>query len=108
MPLWRLSRSSPQRAAIRAITLGSVRWYLRLAPAVEMLLTKPKGLADPLHALLVASAHQVEYSRNAPQATVHAAVDAARMLKEERATGLGERGLAPICERTRRSFRPRR
>jgi 16S rRNA (cytosine967-C5)-methyltransferase len=80
--------SSPQRAAIRAITLGSVRWYLRLAPAVEMLLTKPKGLVDPLHALLVASAHQVEYSRNAPQATVHAAVDAARMLKEERATGL--------------------
>jgi 16S rRNA (cytosine967-C5)-methyltransferase len=80
--------SSPQRAAIRAITLGSVRWYLRLAPAVEVLLTKPKGLADPLHALLVASAHQVEYSRNAPQATVHAAVDAARMLKEERATGL--------------------
>jgi 16S rRNA (cytosine967-C5)-methyltransferase len=80
--------SSPQRAAIRAITLGSVRWYLRLVPAVEMLLTKPKGLVDPLHALLVASAHQVEYSRNAPQATVHAAVDAARMLKEERATGL--------------------
>jgi 16S rRNA (cytosine967-C5)-methyltransferase len=80
--------SSPQRAAIRAITLGSVRWYLRLAPAIEMLLTKPKGLVDPLHALLVASAHQVEYSRNAPQATVHAAVDAARMLKEERATGL--------------------
>ena len=80
--------SSPQRAAIRAITLGSVRWYLRLAPAVEMLLTKPRGLVDPLHALLVASAHQVEYSRNAPQATVHAAVDAARMLKEERATGL--------------------
>ena len=80
--------ASPQRAAIRAITLGSVRWYLRLAPAVEMLLTKPRGLADPLHALLVASAHQIEYSRNAPQATVHAAVDAARMLKEERATGL--------------------
>jgi 16S rRNA (cytosine967-C5)-methyltransferase len=80
--------AAPQRAAIRAITLGSVRWYLRLAPAVEMLLTKPKGLVDPLHALLVASAHQIEYSRNAPQATVHAAVDAARMLKEERATGL--------------------
>jgi 16S rRNA (cytosine967-C5)-methyltransferase len=80
--------AAPQRAAIRAITLGSVRWYLRLAPAVELLLTKPKGLVDLLHALLVASAHQIEYSRNAPQATVHAAVDAARMLKEERATGL--------------------
>jgi 16S rRNA (cytosine967-C5)-methyltransferase len=53
-----------------------------------MLLTKPKGLADSLHALLVASAHQIEYSRNAPQATVHAAVDATRMLKEGRGSGL--------------------
>jgi 16S rRNA (cytosine967-C5)-methyltransferase len=80
--------TSPHRAAIRAITLGSVRWYLRLAPAVDMLLTKPKGLADSIHALLVASAHQVEYSRNAPQATAHAAVDATRILKEGRASGL--------------------
>ena len=80
--------SVPHRAAVRAITLGSVRWYLRLAPAVAPLLTRPKGVAPRLHALLVAAAHQIEYSRNAPQATVHAAVDAARMLKEERATGL--------------------
>lgn len=80
--------SVSHRAAVRAITLGSVRWYLRLAPAVEMLLTRPKGVAKELHALLVASAHQIEYSRNAPQATVHAAVDAARMLKEHRASGL--------------------
>ena len=80
--------AAPQRAAIRAITLGSVRWYLRLAPAVDMLLTKPRGLVDPLHALLVASAHQVEYSRNAPEVTVHAAVDAARILKEGRGSGL--------------------
>ena len=80
--------SVPHRAAVRAITLGSVRWYLRLAPAVAPLLTRPKGVAPLLHALLVAAAHQIEYSRNAPQATVHAAVDAARMLKEERATGL--------------------
>jgi 16S rRNA (cytosine967-C5)-methyltransferase len=80
--------STPQRAAVRAIALGSARWYLRLAPAVDMLLTRPKGVANELHALLVASAHQIEYSRNAPQATVHAAVDAARILKEDRASGL--------------------
>ena len=80
--------ASPHRAAIRAITLGSVRWYLRLAPAVAPLLTRPQGVAAELHALLVAAAHQVEYSRNAPQATVHLAVDAARILKQERATGL--------------------
>ncbi len=80
--------SGAQRAAVRAITLGTLRWYLRLAPAVDLLLSRPKGLTSRLHALLVASAHQIEYSRNAPQATVHASVDAARILKEERATGL--------------------
>jgi 16S rRNA (cytosine967-C5)-methyltransferase len=79
---------APHRAAVRAITLGTVRWYLRLAPAVEMLLTRPKGIAKELHALLVASAHQIEYSRNPPQPTVHAAVDAARILTEHRASGL--------------------
>jgi len=79
---------SAHRAAIRAITLGSIRWYQRLSPAIAPLLTHPKGVAAQLHALLIAAAHQVEYSRNAPQATVHAAVDAARILKEERATGL--------------------
>jgi 16S rRNA (cytosine967-C5)-methyltransferase len=80
--------ASPHRAAIRAIALGTLRWYLRLAPAVDLLLNRPKGVAPELHALLAASAHQIEYSRNPPQATVHAAVDAARLLKEERATGL--------------------
>jgi 16S rRNA (cytosine967-C5)-methyltransferase len=78
---------SAQRSAARAITLGTARWYLRLAPAVEKLLTRPQGVADEIWALLVASAHQVEYSRNAPQATVHAAVDAARVLKSPGATG---------------------
>jgi len=38
--------------------------------------------------LLAVAAHQVEYSRNAPEATVDAAVDAARVLGIKRATGL--------------------
>jgi 16S rRNA (cytosine967-C5)-methyltransferase len=53
-----------------------------------MLLSRPKGIRTELHALLVASAHQIEYSRNPPQATVHTAVDAARFLADERTTGL--------------------
>ncbi len=81
--------STPHRAAVRAITLGTVRWYLRLAPAVNRLLSRPaQGIAPELHALLVAGAHQIEYSRNAPQVTVHAAVDATRLLQEGRAAGL--------------------
>jgi 16S rRNA (cytosine967-C5)-methyltransferase len=77
-----------ERSAIRAIALGTLRWYLRLAPAVESLLTRPSGVAPAIRALLTASAHQVEYSRNVPEQTVDAAVDAARMLAGEHATSL--------------------
>jgi 16S rRNA (cytosine967-C5)-methyltransferase len=76
------------RSAVRAIALGSLRWYLRLAPAVESLMKRPGGVPREVRALLVAAAHQVEYSRNVPQASVHAAVDAARVLGQERSTGM--------------------
>ena len=79
---------SPQRAAIRAIALGALRWFLRLAPATDALLSRPEGVANEIRALLVVSAHQIEYSRNAPQATAHAAVDATRILRQGRASGL--------------------
>jgi 16S rRNA (cytosine967-C5)-methyltransferase len=69
-----------ERAAVRAIALGSLRWYLRLAPAIDALLRRPGGIAGPVHALLVCAAHQIEYSRNVAESTVNAAVDAARLL----------------------------
>ncbi len=78
--------NAPDRAAVRAITLGTLRWYLRLAPAVEELLET--RVASAVRALLNVAAHQIEYSRNVPEATVHAAVDAARLLGAPRATGL--------------------
>src|SRR5690606_35222715 len=77
-----------ERSAVRAVALGSIRWYLRLLPAVESLLERPEGVPREIRALLIATAHQIEYSRNAPQASVHAAVDAARILGQPRATGL--------------------
>jgi 16S rRNA (cytosine967-C5)-methyltransferase len=79
---------APEASAVRAIALGTLRWYLRLAPALEVLLPRPETLAAPVRALLAVAAHQVEYSRNAPEATVDAAVDAARLLGIKRATGL--------------------
>ena len=79
---------SPQRAAIRAIALGSLRWYLRLAPAIDALLAHPQAVASEIRSLLIVSAHQIEYSRNAAQATAHAAVDATRILGQGRASGL--------------------
>jgi len=83
-----LFQSSPDRAPIRAITLGSLRWYLRLAPALDLLIDRPGKVTPDIRALLVAAAHQIEYSRNAPELTVHLAVDAARILGRAAATGL--------------------
>ncbi|MGH8298929.1 MAG: 16S rRNA (cytosine(967)-C(5))-methyltransferase RsmB [Steroidobacteraceae bacterium] len=80
--------ASPRRSAVRAIALGTVRWYLRLRPAVNRLLARPATLAGEIHALLVAAAHQIEYSRNAPALVVDMAVDAARALRQPRAGGL--------------------
>ena len=77
-----------ERAAIRAIALGTLRWYLRLAPAVATLIARPRGIEPPVHALLMCAAHQIEYSRNAPEASVHAAVDAVRLLGKPQAAGL--------------------
>jgi 16S rRNA (cytosine967-C5)-methyltransferase len=77
------------RAAVRAIALGTLRWYLRLRPALVPLVSRPfDELSPQLAALLVTAAHQVEYSRGAPEAQVHLAVDASRVLEEGRASGV--------------------
>ncbi len=77
------------RAAVRAIALGTLRWYLRLAPAIAPLSNRPfEELAPKLAALLVTAAHQVEYSRGAAEAQVHLAVDASRVIGEGRASGV--------------------
>ena len=82
------SEGTATRAAVRAIALGTIRWYLRLRPAVETLLTWPRTLARDIHALLVTTAYQIEYSRDAPALVVNLAVDATRILGQPRATGL--------------------
>lgn len=79
----------PERAAVRAICLGTLRWWLRLEPAIAPLIAHPRGKISPLlRALLVSAAHQLEYSRNRPEAVVFAAVEAARELGLARAAGL--------------------
>jgi 16S rRNA (cytosine967-C5)-methyltransferase len=83
------AQARADRAAVRAIALGTVRWYLRLAPALESLVSRPFAELSPrLAALLVTAAHQVEYSRGAPEAQVHLAVDASRVVGEARASGM--------------------
>jgi 16S rRNA (cytosine967-C5)-methyltransferase len=80
------SHAAP-RAAVRAVTLGSLRWYLQLEPIVTRLL-QGKALAPVLRALLVAALHQLERSRNPVETTVSSAVDAARALQQPRAAGM--------------------
>jgi 16S rRNA (cytosine967-C5)-methyltransferase len=80
--------SGEQRAAVRAVTLGTLRHYLRLLPALRPLLARGTDCAPELLALLVCAAHQLEHSRNPREATVSQAVDAARLLRQARAAGL--------------------
>jgi len=83
------SQERVDRAAVRAIALGTMRWYLRLQPALAPLSSRPFDELSPrLAALLVTAAHQVEYSRGAAEAQVHLAVDASRVIGEGRASGV--------------------
>ncbi|HEU5135527.1 MAG TPA: 16S rRNA (cytosine(967)-C(5))-methyltransferase RsmB [Steroidobacteraceae bacterium] len=83
------ARERQDRAAVRAIALGTLRWYLRLRPALAPLVSRPFDELSPrLAALLVTTAHQVEYSRGAAEAQVHLGVDASRVLGEGRASGV--------------------
>ena len=83
------SHERVDRAAVRAIALGTLRWYLRLKPALAPLVNRPFDELSPrLAALLVTAAHQVEYSRGAAEAQVHLAVDASRVVGEGRASGV--------------------
>jgi 16S rRNA (cytosine967-C5)-methyltransferase len=75
------------RGAVRAILAGSLRWLLRLAPAVEALLRPVQSMHPEVRALMVAALHQIEYSQSPPPSIVNIAVDAARALGHPDATG---------------------
>jgi 16S rRNA (cytosine967-C5)-methyltransferase len=75
------------RPAIRAVTLGTLRWYPRLAPLAAALAAE-RALQPALAALLVVALHQLEYSQHPPELTVSAAVDAVRLLRQPHAARL--------------------
>ncbi|HWW19766.1 MAG TPA: 16S rRNA (cytosine(967)-C(5))-methyltransferase RsmB, partial [Steroidobacteraceae bacterium] len=82
-----LRKDSGTAAAVRAISLGTLRWYWRLQALAEALLGQTRA-TPPVCSLLLVSLHQLEYSRNPPEATVCSAVDAVRALGQPRASGL--------------------
>ena len=69
-----LTAADPLLPAARAILGGSLRWYLRLAPALEGLMAQGRRPQPSVHALLVAAAHQVVYSRTPAESVVNIAV----------------------------------
>jgi 16S rRNA (cytosine967-C5)-methyltransferase len=81
------STADAPRAAVRAVALGSLRWYWQLAALAERLLGE-RSMVPSLRALLIASLHQLERSRNPVEATVSSAVDATRILQQPRASGM--------------------
>ncbi len=85
--LAQVTREGMPAAAIRAVTLGSLRWYPRLEPVVAGLLAG-RPVAPLLRMLLIGALHQLEYSRNPPAASLSSAVDAVRRLEEPGAAGL--------------------
>lgn len=83
-----LSQAEPAgKSALRAITLGTLRWYPQLDAFVEVLSAR-KPLAPTVRSLLACALHQLEFSRHPPEVIVFSAVDATRRLREARAAGL--------------------
>jgi 16S rRNA (cytosine967-C5)-methyltransferase len=75
------------RAAVRAIHTGTLRWYLRLAPALDALLQPGQRMPPLVRAVLLSALHQIEYSRAVPASVVNIAVDAVRVLGKASASG---------------------
>lgn len=75
------------RALVRELASGTVRWYILLNAWLEPLLAKP--LKDPtLGALLSLGLYQIAFTRIPPHAAVSTSVELAKRLKLGRASGL--------------------
>jgi 16S rRNA (cytosine967-C5)-methyltransferase len=75
------------RAAVRAIHTGTLRWYLRLAPALDALLKPGQRMPQEVSAVLIVALHQIEYSRAPAASVVNIAVDAVRVMGRANASG---------------------
>ncbi|MEO8316156.1 MAG: 16S rRNA (cytosine(967)-C(5))-methyltransferase RsmB [Pseudomonadota bacterium] len=85
--LHRVSPKPEDRAATRAILAGTLRWFLRLAPALESLLKPGQEMHPLVRAVLCTALYQVEYSRAPAASVVNIAVDAVRVLGQGAASG---------------------
>ncbi len=81
---------SPQeRGLLRSLVYGTIRWQLRLEPALDRLLVQPQKELDPeLRALLLVGLFQLLHTDIASHAAVAETVEATRTLRQSRAAGL--------------------
>lgn len=82
------SDAPQERGLLRSLSYGSVRWYWRLIAVLEQLSSQPPAALEPqVRALCIVGLYQLLHTDIAPHAAVAETVEAARVLKFNRATG---------------------
>jgi len=85
--LQRVATQPQDRGAARAIHAGTLRWFLRIAPALDSMLKPGQDMHPLVRAVLCTAIYQVEYSRAPAASVVNIAVDATRALGQGSASG---------------------
>ncbi len=88
-----------ERGAIQDICYGSLRYLGRLESVLKQLVAKPIMIPE-VRTLLLATLYQLEYTRAAPYAVVHHAVNCA--------THLGGRAIKPFINAVLRTYQRKR
>lgn len=77
------------RALLRELCYGSLRWYVQLAALIKPLLQKPlKARDSDIEQLLVVGAYQLLHTRIPAHAAINSVVEASRHLQKNWAAGL--------------------
>lgn len=89
LPQYLPTLASQQRPLAQEICYGVLRWYYRLNPLLEQMLSKPlKGKKRPLHYLLLVGLYQIIYLDKAAYAIVKETVNSSIELNQSWAKGL--------------------
>lgn len=101
------SDAPQERGLLRSLSYGSVRWYWRLIAVLEQLSSQPpKALEPEVRALSIVGLYQLLHTDIAPHAAVAETVEAARVLKFNRATGFLN-AILRRCQREAESLKQR-
>lgn len=84
-----VGRDDGGKPALQSLVYGTVRWYLELDACLALLSERPPESLDPLvRALIVVGLYQLAHGATPPHAAVAESVEAARVLRRPRASGL--------------------